>query len=113
MAVIPFKQTVIRIRTEGSEWDENLTEMRSEMKCRIDEGTKLVRSLSGSNGAQNTTASEVVSTANIYFDKLADIQLTDMLEFTNELGITRKLPPLTIEIKRSISGKPILTVVSV
>jgi hypothetical protein len=69
--------------------------------------------MSGSNGAQNATASEVVSTADIYFDKLADILLTDALEYTNELGITRTYTPLTIEIKRSIGGQPILTVVSV
>ena len=113
MAVIPLTQTVVRIRTEGNEWDGNLSEVRTQFKCRIDEGTKLVRSITGTNGAQNTTSSEVVSTADIYFDKLADVLLTDTLEYTNELGITRKLPPLTIEIKRSISGKPILTVVSV
>jgi len=113
MAVIPFKQTVIRVRKEGDEWEGTQTDDRVELKCRVDEGTKLVRSLSGSNGVQNNTASEVVSIADIYFDKLADIRLTDVLEYTNELGITRTYPPLTIEIKRSISGKPILTVVSV
>jgi hypothetical protein len=113
MAVLPMKQTVVRIRTEGDEWEGSLNVDRTDLKCRVQEGTKLVRSMSGSNGAQNTTASEVVSTADIYFDKLADILLTDTLEYTNELGITRTYTPLTIEIKRSISGQPILTVVSV
>jgi hypothetical protein len=108
-----MKQTVVRIRTEGSEWEGGTTVDRVELKCRVDEGTKLVRSMSGTNGVQGETASEVVSTADIYFDKLADIQLTDSLEYTNELGITRTYTPLTIEIKRSISGKPVLTVVSV
>ncbi|MGC4375801.1 hypothetical protein WD019_02500 [Fictibacillus sp. Mic-4] len=112
MPLIPMKQTVTRIRTEGNEWDGTKTEIRTPMKCAINEGTKLVRSMSGSAGVQGTTSSEAVSSAQIYFDKLADIRLTDVLEYTNELGITRRYPPLTIEIKR-LNGKPILTVVSV
>lgn len=112
MAIMPMKQTVIRIRSTGDEWDGTKTVIRTPMKCAINEGAKLVRSMSGSSGVQGTTSQEVVSSAQIYFDKLADIQLTDELEYTNELGITRKYPPLTIEIKR-LNGKPILTVVSV
>jgi hypothetical protein len=112
MAIIPLKQTVVRIRKTGDEWEGDAAETRAEMKCAFNEGTKLVRSLSGTNGAQSNTASEVVSTAEIIFDKIADVELTDVFEFTNELGITRTYPPITIEIKR-LNGKPILTVVSV
>jgi hypothetical protein len=112
MAIMPMKQTVTRIRAMGDEWEGTETEQRTPMKCAIMEGTKLVRSMSGTNGAQGVNASEVVSSAQVYFDKIADIQLTDVLEYTNELGITRKYPPLTIEVKR-LNGKPILTAVSI
>jgi hypothetical protein len=112
MAIMPMKQTVILIRETGDEWDGNQTVTRTEMKCSINEGAKLVRSMSGSTGVQGANSAEVVSSAQIYFDKLADIRLTDTLEYTNELGITRQYPPITIEIKR-LNGKPILTVVSV
>ena len=112
MAIMPMKQTVTRIRKSGDEWDGTYTETPTDMKCAIMEGTKLVRSMSGTVGAQSVSSSEVVSSAQIYLDKLADIQLTDELEYTNELGITRTYLPLTIDIKR-LNGKPILTVVSV
>jgi hypothetical protein len=112
MAIMPMKQTVTRIRKEGDEWDGNQNEARLDMKCSITEGTKLVRSMSGTSGAQGVNSSEVVSSAQVYFDKIADIQLTDVLEYTNELGITRKYPPLTIEVMR-LNGKPILTAVSI
>lgn len=112
MAIMPMKQTVTRIRKSGDEWDGTESEERIVLKCAIMEGTRLVRSSSGTSGAQSISSSEVISTAQIYFDKLADVRLTDEFEYTNELGITRKYPPLTIEIKR-LNGKPILTVVSV
>lgn len=113
MPIIPMHQTVYRIRTTGSEWDGNKTEERTPLKCRVSEGTKLVRSMSGTNGAQGVNSAEVVSSAQFYFDKLVDVKLTDKFEYTNELGVTRTYSPLTIEIKRHISGKPILTAVNV
>ncbi|PFP30255.1 hypothetical protein COJ96_05960 [Bacillus sp. AFS073361] len=112
MAIMPMKQTVTRIRKSGSDWDGTEAEERTQLKCAITEGAKLVRSMSGTSGVQGVTSSEDVSTAQIYFDKLADVQITDEFEYTNELGITRKYSPLTIDIKR-LNGKPILTVVSV
>ena len=112
MAIMPMKQTVTRIRKSGNEWDGTESEDSVVLKCAITEGAKLVRSTSGTSGVQSTSLNEVVSTAQIYFDKIADVLLTDEFEYTNELGITRKYTPLTIEIKR-LNGKPILTVVSV
>jgi hypothetical protein len=112
MALIPMKQTVTRIRTTGDEWSGTTTTDRAPMKCAVNEGTKLVRSTTGSTGAQGIISSEVVSSAQIYFDKLVDVQLTDKFEYTNELGIKRTYTPLTIDVKR-LAGKPILTVISV
>lgn len=104
MPIVPMKQTVIRKRKTGDEWDGTLTESNTPMKCRFSEGTKLVTSLNGD---------EVVSTAAIYFDKLADVKPTDTFEFTNEANVTRSYIPISIEIKRGLNGKPMLTVVSV
>lgn len=112
MALIPMKQTVTRIRTTGDEWNGTTTTDRTPMKCAVNEGTKVVRSTTGSSGAQGVVSSEVVSSAQIYFDKLADVTQTDQFEYTNELEITRTYIPLAIDVKR-LSGKPILTVVSV
>ncbi|MDP1503162.1 hypothetical protein [Bacillus velezensis] len=46
-------------------------------------------------------------------DKLADIRYTDTLSFTNELGETIERKPKEINVKRQVSGKPILTEVIV
>jgi hypothetical protein len=107
-----MKQTVTRVRKTGDEWDGTGTDNRVDLKCTLFEGTKLVRSMTGTSGAEGVSSSEVVSSAQIFFDKLADVALTDRFEYTDELGNTRTYTPITIEIKR-LSGKPILTVVSV
>jgi hypothetical protein len=109
MPVVPLKQTITRVRTVGDEWEDTLTEQRTPMKCRFAEGSRLVRSMSGTNVA----SSEVVSVAQVYFDKLADVKLTDQFVFTDELNNTRTYLPINIEIKRGLNGKPMLTVVSV
>lgn len=105
MAIIPMRQTVTRIRKTGDEWDGTQTTDRTKLKCRVQEGAKLVRA--------EDSAKEVVSSAQIYLDKIADVALTDQFEYTNELGITQTWAPITIEIKRDISGKPMLTIVYV
>ena len=112
MPMIPMKQTVTQIREIGDEWEEGVTYIRTPLKCAINEGAKLVRSMTSSGGTQGVASSEVVSSAQIYLDKIVDIQLTDSFEYTNELGIKRKYFPISIEVKR-LSGKPVLTVVNV
>ncbi|MCR9040860.1 MULTISPECIES: hypothetical protein [Bacillus] len=54
-----------------------------------------------------------MATARILVDKLADIRYTDTLAFTNELGETIVRKPKEINVKRHVSGKPILTEVVV
>ncbi|MFV4885084.1 hypothetical protein RY279_06390 [Bacillus velezensis] len=46
-------------------------------------------------------------------DKLAGIRYTDTLAFTNELGEIIERKPKEINVKRHVSGKPILTEVVV
>lgn len=113
MAIIPMKQTVTRIRMIGDEWEGTQTTDRTTLKCRVQEGAKLIRSNASANSATGIQSSEVVSSAQIYFDKLADVALTDRFEYTNELGISLTWAPITIEVKRDVGGKPMLTIVYV
>ncbi|TWJ96521.1 hypothetical protein CHCC20487_0851 [Bacillus licheniformis] len=46
-------------------------------------------------------------------DKLADIRYSDTILFTNELGETIARKPKEINVRRHVSGKPILTEVIV
>lgn len=104
MALLPLKQTVILKRKgEVDRWGNEITPpVEKPMKCRIDEGSKVV---------QNSLGEEVVAGMEITFDKLADIQYTDTLEYTNELGKTIVRNPIRVEVVRAINGKPLLTVV--
>lgn len=104
MALIPLKQTVhINRPGETDEWGEVITEpQRFPVKCRVDERSQVV---------QNQLGDEVVSGAEITFDKLADIRYTDLIEYTNELDVTIKRNPIRIEPVRMINGKATLTAV--
>ncbi|MBU5211069.1 hypothetical protein MHI39_20195 [Heyndrickxia sp. FSL K6-6286] len=104
MPIIPLKQIITVIRKgEPDRWG-NSTEETFVLKCRVDEGSKLVR---------NTLGQEVVAGMEITLDKLADIRYTDEIEYTDELNRTIKKAPIKIEVIRWISGKPKLTVVYV
>jgi len=110
MAILPMKQTVIINRgDELDEWGNVVPEQTFTMKCRVEEGT----SLRVYRSAGTTTSEVVVATARILFDKLADIQETDSIVFTNELGITFDKKPREINVKRGGSGKPLFTEVLV
>jgi hypothetical protein len=111
MAIIPLKQT-ITIKKAAESMDRFNRPVYSDpvsMKCRISEGTKLIRSRSQGM----TTNAEVVSSAQIYLDKLVDISMDDEITFTDELGNVRTWKPLNVDIKRGLNGKAILTVVYV
>jgi hypothetical protein len=116
MALIPLKQTVT-VKRPGTvdKWGNPTAPTEFTLPCRIVEGVKLTRrtSSSGTGGAVMVSAEEVVSTAQIYFDKLADIQLTDEIYYTDDNGKTRLYKPLSIEVKRGLNGKALLTVVNV
>jgi hypothetical protein len=104
MALIPLKQT-ITVTPPGSDdpWDPQPS-VPYTLKCRVQEGTKLVR---------NSNGQEVISVAQIYLDKLAEITLSDRISYTDENGNVREFIPLAIEVKRNLGGKPILTVINV
>jgi hypothetical protein len=116
MALIPLKQTV-RIKRPGTvdKWGNPIAPTEFTLPCRIVEGTKLTRrtTSSASSGTISVNAEEVVSTAQIFFDKLADIQLTDEIYYTDDNGKTRLYKPISIEVKRGLNGKALFTVVNV
>lgn len=106
MALIPLRQTVIITPPGGIDPDYN-TPIPGEpymLKCRFSEGVKLVR---------NQYGAEVVSVGTFIFDKLADIGLSDLLTYTNELDAETTYTPLAISVKRALNGKPLITEVDV
>ncbi|RAU96837.1 hypothetical protein [Paenibacillus sp. YN15] len=104
MALIPLKQEII-VTPPGSDdpWDPQPSTPYS-VKCRLQEGVKLVR---------NANSQDVVSSAQIYLDKLAEITLSDRIAYVDENGVERTYIPISIEVKRNLGGKPILTVINV
>jgi len=108
MAIVPMRQTVNVARTGGlDEWGNDLPAEAFDLKCRVDEGTFLVKSRAGTGG--NVSNKEVVTEARILLDGLADVRYGDTITFTNELGQEIKGNPEKIDIKRHINGKPLLT----
>ncbi|MFE4202138.1 hypothetical protein [Aneurinibacillus aneurinilyticus] len=114
MAILPLKQTVTIIpASTENDWGEVVPGDPYTLKCRVQEGEKRVVGTSNNAGIHGRTAEEVVSVARFYFDKLAPVKHGDTLEYVNEAGTVYRYAIISIEIKRHISGKPILTVVSV
>ncbi|MED2978788.1 hypothetical protein P4284_19050 [Bacillus swezeyi] len=112
MAIVPMRQTITIERDSTGEldpWGNPVKQDPFTLKCRVDEGSQITSSRS--SGV--IKSEETVATARILIDKLADIRYSDTVIFTNELGETIKRKPKEINVKRHISGKPILTEVIV
>lgn len=106
MAIVPLKNEVTIKRGGGvDDWGNPIAPVTFTLACRIDEGSKLTVSKTG--GLNN--AETAVAEAKLLFDKLADIRYNDEISFTNELGVTITRKPMSINVKRMITGKPILT----
>lgn len=105
MAIVPLKQRITVTKANGHDgWGRPLPGEVLTLKARVTEETEIVT---------NQAGKEAKTTATIFLDKLADVSYDDVIEYTNELGVTIKRPPIRIEIKRGIGGKPLLTVVYV
>lgn len=101
--------TVYRASKELDVWGNPKSTEIFYIKCRVDEGSSITNSRS-SGVVKNE---EVVATARILIDKLANVRYSDLLLFTNELGETIERKPKEINVRRNVSGKPILTEVVV
>ncbi|WP_102271302.1 hypothetical protein [Cytobacillus massiliigabonensis] len=115
MAILPLKQTVtIKRKGETDRWGNVVTpDIEFTLKCRVDDGAKLTRRTSQQPGAVQTLSEEVVSSAQILFDKFADIHLTDEILYTDESGSTRVYLPINVNRVRGLNGKAVLTEVLV
>jgi hypothetical protein len=115
MPMVPMKQTVtIRRKGELDGWGNEVTPATTfTLKCRIEEGAKLTRRTTQQSGASQTLSEEVVSAAQILFDKFADIRLTDEILYTDESGNTGTYLPININRVRGLNGKTIMTEVEV
>lgn len=101
MAIVPLKQRILVHKPqETNEWGESTPGEIIEYKCRADERTDVVK---------NPQGVEVVSGVQLMLDKLPAITYDDVIEFTNEIGVTVKRKPLKIEPIRMPNGKPTLT----
>ncbi|QDX93634.1 hypothetical protein EEL30_15815 [Brevibacillus laterosporus] len=100
-------------KPQTDEWDRPVYGDPFSLRCRMHETTKLVRAQTNQGGVHGINAQEVVSTAQIYCDKLAPIEEGDRIEFVNERGRIRTYTPISIEIRRWVNGKPLLTVINV
>ncbi|QVY62986.1 hypothetical protein [Cytobacillus gottheilii] len=115
MPIMPLKQTVtIRREGEVDRWGNELTPPTEfTIKCRVQEGAKLTRRTSQQSGATQVLSEEVVSSAQIFFDKFADIRLDDEILYTDESGNQRTYVPINIKRTRGMNGKAMLTEVEV
>jgi hypothetical protein len=111
MAIIPLKQTITikhaketTDRFNRSEYEPPVT-----LKCRFTEGAKLVRTRS----LGMTTSAEAVSSAQIMLAGFVGVSMDDEIIYTNESGKSLSYKPLSIDVKRGLNGKALLTVVYV
>lgn len=103
---VQLKQTVLVAPFLGNDPDYNEPQHDTPvpMKCRFQEGVKLVR---------NRHGQEVASVGTFLFDRFPRITIDDKFTYTDEHGTETTYTPIAISVKRALNGKPILTEVSV
>lgn len=106
MAIIPLKQSVIHRPLIGEDPDWGTPNYGEELAraCRFQETTKLVRDSHGT---------EVISVGTFFFASATPVGYADTLTYTDEHGKTTEYRPLSIGVKRALSGKALLTEVNV
>jgi hypothetical protein len=111
MAIIPLKQTITIKHATGETDRFNRAEYGSPetLKCRFVEGSKLVRTRS----MGMTTSAEAVSSAQITLAGFVPLSMEDEITYTDEGGKSQAYKPLSIDVKRGLNGKALLTIVLV
>lgn len=105
MPIVPLKQTVTVTKPAFADgWGVLIPGAANVLKARVSEGTRVVT---------NRYGDEAVSSMTVLLDKLADVSYDDTITYTNELGVTIERTPISIQPKRGINGKAILTEVFV
>lgn len=105
MALIPLKDTVIITEAGVIDAWGNVTPGASiEYKCRINEGTRLVRDQNGQ---------EVVSNTEIMLEGAKAVNYDNDVTWTDASGVQRTRKPIAISTIKDIASKVLFTVVSV
>jgi len=105
MAIIPLKQTVTVTKPGKDDgWGGNESGAILTYRARVSEETNVVT---------NQYGEEATTSLRIILDKLPDVSYDDAITYTNELGVTVARRPESIEVKRGINGKPLITEVFV
>lgn len=105
MAYIPLKQTVTVTKPGVDDgWGGATPGDVITYKARATEETNVVT---------NQYGEEATTSLRIILDKLPDVSYDDVITYTNELGVTVERNPVSIEVKRGLNGKPLLTEVFV
>jgi hypothetical protein len=100
MALIPLTLTVsiIKMSDEPDVWGNPIELSRQDYLCRIEEQSERVISQSGE---------EVVASTQILIEGMVDIDYSDYVEYTDELGRTTKKRPIRIETVRGFNPKKV------
>lgn len=105
MAIIPLKQTVTVTKPGKDDgWGGKEPGAVVTYKARVSEETNVVT---------NQYGEEATTSLRIILDKLPDVSYDDVITYRNELGVKVERKPVSIEVKRGINGKPLLTEVFV
>lgn len=107
MAMIPLKQTITVYPPADSSadpWNPTPAPEPFSLRCRYQENVEVVR---------NQHGAEVVSSAQIFLDKYANVTVNHEFEYVDESGTTTRYKPHNVARKRWLNGKAILTVVYV
>ncbi|MTV51042.1 hypothetical protein GJ688_19275 [Heliobacillus mobilis] len=103
--MIPLKQWITRSTSDTMDaWGIMLPGSKKTIPCRIEEKHMLVKDSHGK---------EVVSTAEILLRGLVKIGFNDVMEWTDENGVSYSRQPLSVSVLRDFGGKPVFTKVVV
>ena len=103
MALIPLKQKAVVVKYgEPDRWGNVTAEEETEYKVRVDNTVKTVK---------NRLDKEVISTAQVWFNKYPPVSYDDEVQYDDEHGREIRRKPELIEPIRMIDGKPTLTIV--
>lgn len=103
MALIPLKQRATVITPgELDDWGEYTGGTEKVYKVRVDNSIKTL---------ENRAGEEVVTTAQVWFDKYPEITYESTIVYEDEWGNKIRRQPELIEPLRMINGKPTLTIV--
>jgi hypothetical protein len=107
------KVTILRKSKTSDGWGGQIDLPPVEVKCRINDGAKVMKNASAMHSIRDVRGKEIVATGEIFFDKHIDLDLDDQIQYIDELGNKVIYSILSVKVIRGLSGKPMLSVVTV